>query len=158
MSKDQTTDLLKFLKPFPKDVQATALWLRDFVWDLYPQANELIYDAYNALAFGWSTTDKLGQMFCGVGIYRSNYNIHFSFYWGAELSDPDKILLGEGMRYRYIIVSSKVDLPKTYIKKLMKEAYANALAKTKNPKQVMQGTTITKAIYQKKRKRTERKK
>jgi len=158
MSKEQTDDLLKFLNRFPKDIRETTLWLREFVWDLYPQTNELIYDAYNALAFGWSLTDKLSHMFCGVGVYRSNYNIHFSFYWGSELSDSDKILLGKGNRYRYILVKRKEDFPKAYIKKLMKEAYANSLAKVKDPKQVISGATITKAIYEKKRKRTAKKK
>lgn len=158
MSKEQTDNLLKFLSPFPADIQETALWLREFVWDLYPKTNELIYDSYNAVAFGWSTTDKLGQMFCGVGVYRSNYNIHFSFFYGSELSDPDKILLGKGRRYRYILVKRKEDFPKAYIKKLMKEAHTNSLMKIKNQKQIISGATITKAIYEKKRKHTEKKK
>ena len=34
MSKEETKDLLKFLKPFPREVQELALWLREFVWDL----------------------------------------------------------------------------------------------------------------------------
>ena len=158
MSKEKTDDLIKFLKPFPTDIQETALWLREFVWNLYPQTNELIYDSYNAVVFDWSTTDKLGQVFCGVGVYRSNYNIHFSFYYGSELSDPDKILLGEGKQYRYILVKRKEDFPKAYIKKLMKEGYANSLAKMKDTKQIISGATITKAIYEKKRKHTEKKK
>ena len=58
MSKEQTKDLLKFLKPFSKEKKETALWLREFVWDLYPKTNELIYDNYNALAFGWSPTNS----------------------------------------------------------------------------------------------------
>ena len=158
MGKEHTKDLLKFLSPFPDEIQETALWLREFVWDLYPETNELIYDSYNAVAFGWSPTNKLGQVFCGVGVFRSNYNIHFSFYWGSELTDPENILLGEGAQYRYILVKNKKDFPKAYMKKLMKEAFANAVAKIKNPKDVMQGQTITKAIYEKKRKHTEKKK
>ena len=64
MAKEDLTDLIKFLKPFAQEIQETALWLRDFVWTLYPHANELIYDNYNALAFGWSPTDKVGHTFC----------------------------------------------------------------------------------------------
>ena len=63
MSKAETKDLLKFLKPFDKDIQDRALWLREFVWDLYPTANELIYDNYNALAFGWSPTIEWATYF-----------------------------------------------------------------------------------------------
>lgn len=151
MSKEQTKDLLKFLKPFPDDVKERALWLREFVWDLYPDCNELIYDNYNALAFGWSPTDRLGHTFCSIATGRSSNNVHFGFYWGSQIADPKKLLLGEGNQYRYILVKSKDDFSRTYIKKLLKEAYANSLAKVKDKKQLMRGATITKSISSAKR-------
>lgn len=153
MSKEQTKDLLKFLRPFEDDSKEIVLWLRGFVWDLYPNTNELIYDNYNALAFGWSPTDRAGHTFCSVAVFRgSGKNVHFGFFWGSQLADPDKILLGKGNQYRYILVKDKDDFPKTYIKKLLKEAYANSLAKVKDKKQLMQGATITKSISAVKRK------
>src|SRR5258708_3643057 len=139
MSKEQTKDLLKFLEPFSDVVRETALWLREFVWDLYPGTNELIYDNYNAVAFGWSPTDKVGHTFCSIAVGRSSNNIHFGFYWGSQISDPEKKLLGQGNQYRYILVKSKNEFPKTYIKKLMKEAYANSFAKVKDARQIMHG-------------------
>ena len=151
MSKEQIKDLLKFLKPFPGDVQERVLWLREFVWDLYPDCNELIYDNYNALAFGWSPTDRLGHTFCSIAAGRSSNNVHFGFYWGSQIADPKKILLGEGNQYRYILVKSKEDFPETYIKKLLKEAHANSLAKVKDKKQLMHGATMTKSISATKR-------
>ena len=151
MSKEQTKDLLKFLKPFSQDIQNTVLSLREFVWDLYPQANELIYDNYNALAFGWSPTEKVGHVFCSVAVGRSSKNIHFGFYWGAELKDPEKLLIGEGNQYRYILVENFKSFPKTYIKKLMKEAYGNSMEKVKDNTQIRNGLTITKSISAKKR-------
>lgn len=151
MSKEQTKDLLKFLKPFSKEITERVMWLREFVWDLYPQANELIYDNYNALAFGWSPTDKVSHTFCSIAVGRTSNNVHFGFYWGTEISDPDKILLGEGNQYRYILVTDKSTFPKAYIKKLVKEAFANSLAKVKDKKQVRTGLTIVKSISAKKR-------
>jgi len=152
VSKEQTSDLLKFLKPFPEDILDIAMWLREFVWDLYPDTNELIYDNYNAVAFGWSLTEKLGHTFCSIAVGRSSYNVHFGFYWGSEISDPDKILLGQGNQYRYILVKRKEEFPKPYIKKLLKEAYANSLAKVKDPKQIINGETIVKSVSDAKRK------
>ncbi|HRI19639.1 MAG TPA: DUF1801 domain-containing protein [Panacibacter sp.] len=146
MPKDQVHDLLKFLAAFPADVQETALWLREFVWDLYPQTNELIYDNYNALAFGWSPTDKVGHTFCNIAAGRSTHNIHFGFYWGSQIADPKKLLLGNGNQYRYILVKSKTDFPKAYIKKLLKDAYANSLSKVKDQSQIVTGLTITKSV------------
>ncbi len=52
------------------------------------------------------------------------------------------VLLGQGNQYRYILVTDKNKFPKTYIKKLVKEAYANSLAKVKDKKQILQGQTI----------------
>jgi len=149
--KTDTKDLKKFLSVFPKEKQKTALWLREFVWELYPQCNELIYDNYNALAFGWSPTDKVGHTFCSIAVGKTSYNVHFGFYWGSQIKDPDKILLGKGNQYRYILVGSKSDFPKSYIRKLLKEAYANSLAKIKDPKQLLKGKTIVKSVSAKKR-------
>ena len=149
MSKNQTKDLLKFLKPFPDEIKEITLWLREFIWDLYPNTNELIYDNYNALAFGWPPTDRLGHTFCSIAVGRSTNNVHFGFYWGSEINDPEKILLGEGNQYRYILVKSKNDFPKAYIKRLVKEAYNNSLTKVKDKKQIMEGATITKSISRK---------
>ena len=151
MSKEQKTDLLKFLSSYPEEKQQTALWLRDFVWDLYPQCNELIYDNYNALAFGWSPTDRVGHTFCSIAVGRTSYNVHFGFYWGSEIADPEKKLIGEGNQYRYLLVEDVKKFPKTYIKKLLQEAYANSLAKVKDKRQIRNGETIVKSISNKKR-------
>ncbi len=146
MSKDQTKDLLTFLKPFGKEITELVMYLREFVWDQYPKANELIYDNYNALAFGWSPTDRVGHTFCSIAVGRTSKNIHFGFYWGSQISDPEKRLLGQGNQYRYILVTDTKSFPKTYLKKLMKEAWANSLAKVKDTNQIMEGVTITKSI------------
>lgn len=151
MSKEHTKDLLKFLKPFEDDITDLAMWLREFAWDLCPDTNELIYDNYNAVAFGWSPTDKVGHTFCSIAVGRSSKNVHFGFYWGSELSDPDKILLGQGNQYRYILVTDKKKFPKAYIKKLVREAYVNSIAKVKDQKQIMHGQTIVKSISTEKR-------
>ena len=151
MGKDETKDLQKFLKPFSEETRELVFWLREWVWDLYPGANELIYDSYNAVAFGWSVTDRLGHTFCSIAVPRSGSSVHFGFYWGSEITDPKHILLGEGNQYRYIRVSGKKDFPKTYIKTLLRAAYTNSLMKVKDPKQIVKGMTITKAIAAKKR-------
>jgi len=153
MGKEQIKDLLKFLKPFSSDLKEIVLWLREFVWDLYPESNELIYDNYNALAFGWSPTDKVGDTFCSVAIGRSSGNVHFGFYWGSKISDPKKILLGKGNQYRYILVKNKEDFPKVYIKKLIKEAYKYSVGKMKDKNPAHKGKTITKSISPSKRKK-----
>jgi hypothetical protein len=144
MSKEENKDLKKFLEPYPPEVQSIVLWLREFVWDLYPKTNELIYDNYNAVAFGWSITEKLSHTFCTIAAFPKH--AHLGLYWGSQISDPEKKLEGKGNQYRYIVVREEKDLPKTYIKKLLKEAYANSLAKVKDKKEIVNGKTIVKSI------------
>ena len=97
MSKEERSAISAFLAPFSADIQERALWLRDFVWDLYPQTNELIYDNYNAVAFGWSPTEKVGDTFCSIAVGRTSGNVHFGFYHGAVLSDPEEMAINTGM-------------------------------------------------------------
>jgi hypothetical protein len=77
--------------------------------------------------------------------------VHFGFYWGSEIADPEHRLLGKGNQYRYLVVKEKKDFPKTYIKQLLREAYANSLAKVKDRSEIVKGQTITKSISPKKR-------
>ena len=151
MSKELTKDLLKFLKPAGPEISELVMWLRAFVWDAYPQANELIYDNYNALAFGWSPTLRVGHTFCSIAVGRTSKNVHFGFYRGMELADPKKILLGQGNQYRYILVKDQKNFPKAYITKLVKQAYANSLSKVKDKKEIVNGITIVKSVSEKKR-------
>ena len=130
--------------PYPDKVKTAALWLRSFVWDLYPETNELIYDNYNAVAFGWSLTDKLGDVFCSIAVARDHVN--FGFNRGVDIADPEKVLIGNGNQYRYIRVREKEDFPEDYIKQLLQAAYENAVARMKPVKTVIKGETIVKSI------------
>jgi hypothetical protein len=60
-------------------------------------------------------------------------------------------LLGKGNQYRYILVADIGKFPKTYMKKLLKEAYANSLMKVKDRKELKEGLTITKSVSTAKR-------
>jgi hypothetical protein len=146
MPKETISDLTKFLEPYSEHIKELTFRLREFAWDLYPNCNELIYDNYNALAFGWSLSDRQGDTFCSIAVLPKY--VHFGFYRGTDIADPEKMLLGKGNQYRYIIVKEFSDFPKTYIKKLLKDAYANSLARLKinGEKPTIKGLTITKSI------------
>ena len=55
------------------------------------------------------------------------------------------------MLRKVCLVKDKNNFPKTYIKQLVKEAFANSVAKVKDKKQFMEGATIVKSISLKKR-------
>jgi hypothetical protein len=144
MPKGEIKDLLKFMLPYPDSVKATAFWLRDFVWDLYPETNELIYDNYNAVAFGWSPTDKAGDVFCSIAVFSNHVN--FGFNRGSEIPDKQKLLLGDAALYRYIKVVNEDDFPQEYIKQLLEMAYENSTGRMKPVKKAIKGETIVKSI------------
>ena len=144
MPKEELNDLLRFLLPYPDKVKAASLWLREFVWDLYPECNELIYDNYNAVAFGWSPTDKAGDVFCSIAVYSDHVN--FGFNKGSELDDPGNMLTGDGSQYRYIKVKDKDDFHEWYAKELMTQAYQNSINTMKPQKDAVKGQTIVKSI------------
>jgi hypothetical protein len=144
MPKEQVQDLVKFMLPYPDKVKAAALWLREFVWDLYPDSNELIYDNYNAVAFGWSPTDKAGDVFCSIAVCSDHVN--FGFNRGVDIEDPAKMLLGDGSQYRYIRVRDKQDFPEWYMKELLEAAYQNSQSRMKPAKKAVKGETIVKSI------------
>lgn len=144
MGKETVGDLIKFILPYPDSVKAAALWLREFVWDLYPETNELIYDNYNAVAFGWSSTDKAGDVFCSIAVCSDHVN--FGFNRGTDFPDPQKMLIGNGTQYRYLRVRTKDDFPEEYIKQLLAMAYENSVGRQKAVKKVIKGETIVKSI------------
>jgi hypothetical protein len=144
MGKETVSDLIKFMLPYPDSVKAAALWLREFVWDLYPETNELIYDNYNAVAFGWSPTDKAGDVFCSIAVCSDHVN--FGFNRGVDFPDPQKILIGNGNQYRYLRVRDKEDFPEEYIKQLLESAYENSISRQKPVKKITKGETIVKSI------------
>jgi hypothetical protein len=144
MPKEEVKDLIKFMLPYPDAVKAAALWLREFVWDLYPETNELIYDNYNAVAFGWSPTDKAGDVFCSIAV--ASDHVNFGFNRGVDIADPGKILLGNGSQYRYIQVRGRDDFPEEYMKQLLEAAYQNSIERMKPIKKPLKGGTIVKSI------------
>lgn len=144
MGKETVDDLVKFMLPYPDSVKASAFWLREFVWELYPESNELIYDNYNAVAFGWSTSDRAGDVFCSIAVCSDHVN--FGFNRGIDFPDPEKLLIGNGTLYRYLQIRKKEDFPEAYIKQLLEYAYENSISRLKPAKTITQGQTIVKSI------------
>ena len=143
MSRKPIPELLQFLLPFNTRVQETALLLRDFVLSAFPNTNELIYDNYNALAIGYSLSDRQKEMFCHIAVYR-NY-VSLGFDRGVDLEDPEKLLKGTGSRIRHLTVNEFNEFQKTYAKKILKQAYQLCLT-TMQDKQIIQAISVVKSV------------
>ena len=149
MAKADNKDLLKFLEAFPPASREIALGLRDWVWGLYPKCNELIYDNYNFLAFGWAPTDRMSDIFCSIAV--GTRGVIFGFMWGVKLDDPKGLLAGGGNQFRSLRVPDIKKFPKTDVKRLLAQAYDLSVERLKGRPQMPKSLTITKSISEKKR-------
>lgn len=146
--------LVKFLKPYDRAIQDLALKLRSLVLEEMAPCYENIYDAYNAVAIGYGSSDRLQDGVFHIAVYAKHVNLGFNH--GASLDDPLGILKGSGKRIRHITIKDQTDLAKpeirSYIRRAQKlaadEARKLGVTKAENLKDVV---STVKAIYPKKR-------
>jgi hypothetical protein len=118
--------------------------LRQYILEIYPSANELVYHTH-ALTAVFSISDKLGDSFCMLPIYTNHVNLGFNK--GTCLKDPHKLLIGTGNLIRHIAVKEPKDYRNPNVKSLIKEAIDFAINDMDRPT-----NSIGKAVSKIKRK------
>jgi len=146
--------LIKFLKPYDREVRDLALQLRSLVLEEMAPCYENIYDAYSAVAIGYGTSDRLRDGVFHIAVYSKHVNLGFND--GATLDDPKGILQGAGNQIRHITIKTPEDIKRAEIRAYIRRARAKALADARKlgepPRQKPAGVVSTvKAIYAKKR-------
>jgi Domain of unknown function (DU1801) len=154
MSHSPPPALIKFLKPYDREIQKLALKLRELVLSEMAPCYENIYDAYSAVAIGYGTSDRLRDGIFHIAVYSKGVNLGFND--GATLDDPKRILEGAGSRIRHIKIRSAEDLARpeirAYVRRARKSALADARKLGETPPRKPRGVVSTvKAIYPKKR-------
>lgn len=114
--------------------------LREYILELYPDCNELLYHTH-ALTAVFSISDKLSDAFCMVPIYSNHLNLGFNK--GTLLKDPNKLLTGTGNLIRHIPVNNPKDYRNKKVKDLIKSAVDFAITDMDNPTKSV-GKTISK--------------
>ena len=106
-----------------------------------PTAIEQVYDNYNFLAIGYCTTERTSD--CIVSLAVSAKGVALSFYYGATLPDPQKVLLGGGKQNRFVRLPSAATLDEPAVAALIRAAVAQA----KTPLAAKgRGTTMVKSV------------
>ena len=125
-----------------KDQEVIDLFndLREYILELYPDCNELVYHTH-ALTAVFSISDKLSDAFCMLPIYTNHLNLGFNK--GTLLKDPNKILTGTGNLIRHIDVKMTSDYRNPKVKALIKEAIYFAIKDIDKPTKSI-GQTISK--------------
>jgi hypothetical protein len=140
--------LASFLAKFDPAVARLIRSARSTLRKRLPTAVELVYDNYNFLAIGYCTSERTSD--CIVSIACAANGVALSFYNGASLPDPEKILLGSGKQNRFIRLESAKTLGEPAVESLLCAAIARA--KTPLPKSA-KGYTLIKSISAKQRPR-----
>ena len=125
-----------------KDQEVIELFsdLRQYILDLYPDSNELIYHTH-ALTAVFSISDKLSDAFCMLPIYTNHLNLGFNK--GTLLKDPNKLLTGTGNLIRHIDVKKTSDYRNPKVKALINAAIDFAIKDMDKPTKSI-GATISK--------------
>lgn len=125
-----------------KDQEVIDLFkdLREYILELYPDSNELVYHTH-ALTAVFSISDKLSDAFCMLPIYTNHLNLGFNK--GTLFKDPNKLLTGTGNLIRHIDVKKPTDYRNTKVKALIKEAIEFAIKDMDKPTKSI-GQTISK--------------
>ena len=112
--------LNEYLSVYDKQVRDICLKLRDFVSQCQPEANQLVYDGYNAVSIVFSLSDKMQDAFCHLAVYKNHVN--FGFNRGAEIKNPELNLEGKGKLIRHYKVNDMENLPEEELSILLKKA------------------------------------
>jgi hypothetical protein len=113
-----------FIAKFEPKNQALIRAARKALRKRFPTANELVYDNYNFFALGYCSTERPSD--CVVSIAAAANGVGLSFYWGATLPDPHRILQGSGNQNRFIRLESADVLSRPAVLELIAAAEAQA--------------------------------
>ncbi|HWC98140.1 MAG TPA: DUF1801 domain-containing protein, partial [Candidatus Sulfopaludibacter sp.] len=140
-----SADHLRFLSAYGPNITALALSVRQMVMEEAAGSSELIYDAYNAVASGYSFTGRPSDACIHIAVYAKWVNLGFNR--GADLPDPKALLQGAGRQIRHIRIASDADLQRPFVRRFVKAAVARAA----RPKQAMAAVTQVRGNYPQKR-------
>jgi hypothetical protein len=116
--------LESFIDKFDSKNAALIRSARKILRKRLPTANELVYDNYNFFVIGYCSTERPSD--CIVSIAAAANGVGLSFYHGASLPDPLKLLLGSGSQNRFVRIESAAMLSHPGVEELIAAAIAQA--------------------------------
>jgi hypothetical protein len=149
VEKPAESQLDEFLAKFLPEVEDMARQALRKMRARLPGAIELVYDNYNALAIGFSPTERASDAIFSIALYPRWVSLFFLLN-GTKLRDPESYLQGSGNKVRHIVLENVATLDDPVIKDLMAQALELA------PKQIDEkqpGRMIVKSISAKQRPR-----
>jgi len=140
--------LRAFIARFDSEDQKLIRAVRRAVRKALPTANELVWDNYNFLVIGYSSTERPSDAILSIAA-RAN-GVGLCFIRGAGLPDPAKLLRGSGNQTRFIRLESAAVLQRPPVKALV----AAAISRVETPLRPRgRGKLIIRSVSKKQRPR-----
>jgi len=144
-SEDQLNCFIaKYTPEIAKETHAVLQKLRSRL----PGALEVVYDNYNALAIGFTPTEKVSHVIFSIAIYPRWINLFFM--QAAGLDDPNGLLQGNGTVAKHIRLDGPATLDAPEVISLMEHALDRAVVPL-DPNQP--GRIVIKYVSEKQRSR-----
>ena len=140
--------LSSFIDKFETRLATLIRECRAEVRKLLPTAVEIVYDNYNFFVIGYASTERASD--CIVSLAAASNGIGLSFYYGASLPDPSKLLQGSGKQNRFIRLPTVEQLRLPAVVQLIRTAEEQG--KTPLPASGV-GHTVIKSVSAKQRPR-----
>ncbi|MDQ2931714.1 MAG: DUF1801 domain-containing protein [Gemmatimonadota bacterium] len=147
-TESASKQLAAFIAKYDPAVAALARTCRATMRKILPTANELVYDNYQFLAVGYSSTDRASDSLLSLAV--SPKGVALCMHYGAHLPDPTTIMYGGGNQIRFVHLDGAKSLTAPAVRALIRAADAHGrvpLPRTGN------GQLIIKAISAKQRPR-----
>src|SRR5689334_13326757 len=124
LSANAAAQLKHFIGKFSPAHQTMIRALRRALRKRLPTANELVYDNYNFFVIGYCATERSSD--CIVSVVAAANGVGLSFYYGAKLPDPHKLLSGSGNQNRFVRLPSIKVLADPRVRELISAAISQA--------------------------------
>lgn len=119
-AKQLDTFIAKYTPAMGKLMRAALKRMRAYM----PNADQMVYDNYNALVVGFGPSQKASQAILSIALYADHASL--CFLQGAGLDDPKKLLLGAGNVARHIKFTDDTLFDNRDVKRLMDQALVSA--------------------------------
>lgn len=137
-----------FISKFEPAIAKIVRESRSALRKQFPSANELIYDNYNALAIGYSPSERISEVVFSLAVFPRWVDLYFMH--GKSLSDPTGLLQGNGTQGAFIRLKDASTLKLPAVNRIISEALKHSsLAFPSSGK----GKTIVKSISARQRPR-----
>lgn len=114
--------IAEFLAGYPPQVQTVSREICAMVRRAMPGAHEIVYATQNHIGYG--TSESRRDLVCYVCPLRDY--VRLGFMYGTSLDDPERLLVGEGVRLRHIKIRSLEEARRPAIEDLVRNAWAEA--------------------------------